>query len=120
MQRAWGVPLYEAYSLTEAVTCITVQCEQGERLHHADLFSTFEVLDPGTEEPVQGGRPGVLVVTTFYPDRELMPVIRYWTDDLVVASPDPRCTCGAYTSQLLDVVGPADQMIKIGGDPFYP
>lgn len=78
------------------------------------------VLDPQTEQPVPPGEPGMLVITTFYPDREYMPPLRYRTEDLVTVSPDKTSVCGLTTTQILDVVGRADQMVKVGSRSFYP
>jgi phenylacetate-coenzyme A ligase PaaK-like adenylate-forming protein len=116
----WGIPLIEGYGLTEVFTCAAGQCGRSDRLHFTDMTGYAEVLDPQTEEPVPPGEPGVLTITTFYPDRELMPLLRYWTADLVIMAPDRNCPCGLPTSQILDVVGRADHMVKVGLQAFYP
>jgi phenylacetate-coenzyme A ligase PaaK-like adenylate-forming protein len=89
-------------------------------MHFTDFTGYAEALDPQTEEPVLPGQPGVLTITTFYPDRELMPLLRYRTDDLVILSPDRTCACGLPTTQILDIVGRADHMVKVGLQAFYP
>ena len=66
------------------------------------------------------GQPGVLVITMFYPDRELMPLLRYWTDDVIIMSPDQTCACGLPTSKIQDIIGRVDHMVKLGGTTFYP
>jgi len=116
----WGIPLTEGYGLTEVFTCAAGECGQSDRMHFTDMSGYAEVLDPETEEPVPAGQPGVLTITTFYPDRELMPLLRYWTDDLVILSPDRICACGLPTTQIVDIVGRADYMVKVGPQPFYP
>jgi len=40
--------------------------------------------------------------------------------NLAILSPDPVCACGAATTQILDIVGRADQMVKVGSRAFYP
>ena len=116
----WGLPLSEGYGLVEVFTCAAGQCGQSDRMHFTDMTGYAEVLDPQTEEPIPAGQPGVLAVTSFYPDRELMPLLRYWTEDLVVLSPEPTCTCGLHTTQILDIVGRVDHMVKVGGWNIYP
>jgi phenylacetate-CoA ligase len=116
----WGIPLSEGYGLTEALTVVAGECGQSDRMHFTDMSGYAEVLDPETEEPVPAGQPGVMTVTTFYPDRELMPLLRYWTDDLVIMSPDRICACGLPTTQIVDIVGRVDHMVKVGPQPFYP
>jgi phenylacetate-CoA ligase len=120
VRETWGDVLAEGYGLGEVLPCAMTQCAGSDRLHFPDMLGYAEVLDPTTEQPVRPGEPGVLVITTFYPDRELMPLLRYWTEDLVIASSDRTCVCGLTTTQILDVVGRADQMVKVGSRSFYP
>jgi len=120
VSETWGVRVFEAYGLREVVTGSAYQCPRSERLHFSDTGAYAEALDPQTEEPLPAGRPGVLAVTTFYPYRELMPFLRYRTEDLVVLSPDPVCVCGRSTTQILDIVGRADYVILVGENTFYP
>jgi len=96
------------------------QCGKSDRLHFPDTMGYAEVLNAETAEPVLPGEPGILVITTFYPDREYMPLLRYWTEDIVTVSPDRTCVCGLTTTQVLDVVGRADHMVKVGSRSFYP
>jgi len=116
----WGIRLREGYGLTEAFTCVAGECGYSDRLHFSDMSGYAEVLDPETEQPVAPGEAGVLTMTTFYPDRELMPLLRYWTADMVILAPDRNCPCGLPTTQFLDIVGRADHMVKVGLQAFYP
>ena len=116
----WGIALHEGYGVTEAFTVAAGACDQSERLHFTDMTGYAEALDPETGDPVPAGQPGVLTITTFYPDRELMPLLRYWTEDLVILSPERTCACGLPTTQILSIVGRADHMVTVGGRNFYP
>ena len=116
----WGIRLSENYGLNELVTAGATPCHSSGRLHFADLAGYAEVLDPESGAPVPSGELGVLVITTFYPYRELTPLLRYWTEDLVILSPDPVCVCGAVTTQILDIVGRADYMVTVGANNYYP
>ena len=116
----WGIRLSEHYGLVEAVTAGARPCSRSSRLHFSDLSAYAEALHPEMVEPVPPGGPGILVITTFYPYRELMPLVRYWTGDLVRLSPDPVCVCGARTTQILDILGRADHMVTIGMYNYYP
>jgi len=119
VRETWGVRLSEAYGLREMVTGSAYQCPRSERLHFQDPGAYAEVLDPETEEPLPAGEPGVLTVTTFYPYRELMPLLRYRTEDLAVLSSDPICICGAATTQILDILGRADHVLLVGENTYY-
>jgi phenylacetate-CoA ligase len=116
----WGLQLSEGYGLVEVFTCAAGGCGKSDRMHFTDMTGYAEVLDPQTEEPVPAGQPGVLAITSFYPDRELMPLLRYWTEDLVVLSPELTCACGLQTTQILRILGRVDHMVKVGGWNIYP
>jgi len=116
----WGLELSEGYGLVEVFTCAAGGCGKSDRMHFTDMTGYAEVLDPETEEPIPAGQPGVLAITSFYPDRQLMPLLRYWTEDLVVLSPELTCACGLQTTQILDILGRVDHMVKVGGWAIYP
>jgi phenylacetate-CoA ligase len=120
VKETWGDVLSEGYGLGEVLPCALTQCGESDRLHFPDTTGYAEVLDATTEEPVLPGEPGILTITTFYPDREYMPLLRYWTEDVVAASPDRTCVCGLAATQILDVIGRADHMVKVGSRSFYP
>ena len=116
----WGIRLHEGYGLNDTFTCGASQCGESDRLHWPDSSGYAEVLDPETAEPVPAGEPGVLAITSFYPHRQVTPLLRYWTGDVVVLSPDPVCVCGAANTQILDILGRADHMVVVGGNNYYP
>lgn len=115
----WGVRLSEGYAMVEIPAVAAGECEQG-RMHFLDLTGFTEVLDPVTLEPVSEGEQGILVTTEFYPDKELMPILRYWTQDLVIAGSNRICDCGNPASYIEDILGRADHMIIAGGQNYYP
>lgn len=119
VRRVWGLPLREGWSMVETPGTGIFECDSG-RLHFLDLSGLIEFLDPDTREPVAPGRPGVAVVTAFYPDRELMPVIRYWSGDLMVPSAETTCKCGVVSTLIDDILGRIDQMIIVGARNFFP
>jgi phenylacetate-coenzyme A ligase PaaK-like adenylate-forming protein len=95
------------------------ECDHG-RLHFVDASALVEFLHPQTAEPVQPGEAGVAVITTFHPDRELMPLLRYWTDDLMRTPHDPFCPCGNVATSVEVILGRRDHMVTVGGQNFYP
>jgi phenylacetate-coenzyme A ligase PaaK-like adenylate-forming protein len=119
VRRVWDLPLREAWSMIETPGTGAVECDSG-RLHFLDLSGLVEFLDPATREPVPPGRPGIAVVTAFHPDRELMPVIRYWSGDLMVASAETACDCGMVSTLIDSIPGRIDQMLVVGARNFFP
>ena len=119
VRQAWGQTLRQGYSLAETVSTGAYSCDH-DRLHFLDFSGIMEVLDPVTRQPVPPGQPGVAVFTTFYPDRELMPLLRYWTRDLVQPIPEKFCPCGQATTAIAEIIGRTDHMMTVGGQNFYP
>lgn len=117
--RVFGLPLREAYSMVETPGTGVFECERG-RLHFLDLSGAIEFLDPASQEPVAPGKPGVAVVTTFHPDRELIPLLRYWTQDLMIPSADTACACGLTSTLVERILGRLDDMLVVGGRNLYP
>jgi phenylacetate-CoA ligase len=120
LETAWGVRPRESYGITELPSIAATECPQGGRLHFLDTGGFMEVLDPQTLLPVVPGQPGVLVITSYSLARPLMPLIRYWTEDLVIAGTSTRCQCGSVNTQIVDILGRADHMIVVGQHNFYP
>src|SRR5262249_20918226 len=75
-------------------------CPQG-RLHLCDELLELELVDPQTHLPVPPGSAGVLTITSLV--HEVMPLVRYFTGDLVRVSPD-SCGCG-HAGPVAEVLG---------------
>lgn len=91
VRQIWGAEIYNAWSMVE-VCGSAVECNL-HSMYHFDLTMIPEVLDPDSKEPVGYGEEGVLTLTTLYPFQQAMPLIRYWTNDLVILS-NEACPCG--------------------------
>ena len=61
------------------------ECDCACGLHVNEDHLLLEVIDPETEEPLDYGEQGELVITTL--TKEALPVFRYRTRDLTVAGP---------------------------------
>ncbi len=57
------------------------ECAEGRGIHLNPEFFYWEVLDPGSREPVKWGEPGVLTFSHF--DWRGTVLLRYWTGDMV-------------------------------------
>lgn len=88
VEQAWRAKVFDNYSLSElstsALPCGT--CGRHHWLHPAPLF---EVVDAFTRRPLKSGT-GVMVLTGLYPFVQAMPLVRYWTGDLVELGPKCR------------------------------
>jgi phenylacetate-CoA ligase len=105
----WDARVVEIYGSNETML-MGVGCPRG-RLHLCSDLLEFEVLDPHTHQPVPDGEPGVATVTSLV--HEVMPLVRYFTGDVVRRFADP-CTCG-HAGPTAEVLGRFDDVIEIDG-----
>ncbi|MDX2008558.1 MAG: hypothetical protein SFW67_00125 [Myxococcaceae bacterium] len=87
VREAWGAPVFDNFSLSE-IPSPALECERCAANHWLPPPVWPEVVDPLTRAPVRRGI-GVLVLTTLWPFVQAMPLLRYWTGDLVELR--PRC-----------------------------
>jgi phenylacetate-coenzyme A ligase PaaK-like adenylate-forming protein len=81
----WAADMVTAYGLTEFAEAATVECSACGGFHLPGTVHV-EYLAPSTATPVSAG-PARLVLTSVYPFRKTMPLIRFDTGDLVEVLP---------------------------------
>jgi phenylacetate-CoA ligase len=118
IDESWGAKCYDHAGATE-VGAFGFECQtQPGGIHVNEDEFIAEVINPATQQPVEPGSEGEIVITNL--GRIGSPVIRYRTGDLVQTS-SRRCACGRpYV--LLDggVLGRADDMTIIRGINVFP
>ncbi|MGD0948109.1 MAG: AMP-binding protein [Candidatus Binatia bacterium] len=114
IEKDWGARVVEMYGSVETLL-MGIGCTVG-RMHLCHELLEFEVLHPRSYQPVPAGQPGVLTVTTLV--HEVLPLVRYFTGDLVRVSPEP-CPCGrpGLTAECL---GRVTEIIDQGGVTVTP
>lgn len=70
-----------------------------------------EIVRPGTDDPVEPGEVGEIVVTTLNP---VYPLIRFGTGDMTAVLPEPS-PCGRTNMRIAGWMGRADQRTKVKG-----
>jgi phenylacetate-coenzyme A ligase PaaK-like adenylate-forming protein len=118
----WGAAVRDRYSLTEMFGG-AVECGVGGPWVF-DPLVVPEVVHPRTLEPLTEG-VGVLLLTALYPFTQQMPLVRYFTGDLVEVAGDPQAPAGLQVRYLgrlkrsiLDVSGPRVRPLLLSG-PLY-
>jgi len=117
LERAWGAKMFDCYG---ALECQPIGWDTALQLGPtlAEDFIYVEVLHPETHEPVADGERGVLVLTHL--DKQACPLVRWWTDDIVVrdssVAPDGR----THARLSGGVLGRADDMLIIRGVNLFP
>lgn len=92
LEDAWDAECYNCFGMSEMFGPMGAECRHKDGLHYLDKYLMIELLDPVTRTPVAEGQPGVAVYTTLW--EKGFPLLRYWTDDLMVIDRSP-CACGS-------------------------
>ena len=106
LRKAWGCGVYNRYTASELGTFQVLECDRGS-LHVNDRYYYPEIVRDGRH--VRPGEIGRLVQTTL---QETIPLLRYDTGDLFVASEDKQCECGSVNRVIGAVAGRASDLIS--------
>jgi phenylacetate-CoA ligase len=113
-----GLEAFDIYGLSEVIgPGVSVECPQHDGLHIQEDHFLAEIIDPKTDERVEEGETGELVLTTL--TREATPVLRFRTGDVTFLKTE-ECSCGRTLARMGRVYGRADDMIKVRGVKFWP
>ena len=113
-----GIELYDIYGLTEIYgPGIGINCDKQTGMHYWDDYLYIEIIDPVTQQPVEDGEEGEIVITTLV--KEGAPLIRFRTHDLSRIIPGD-CLCGSKYPRLDIIRGRSDDMFKIHGVNIFP
>jgi len=94
------------------------ECEYGGGLHILGGTCIYEVIDTESQEVLNPGEEGELVVTSLH--NEAMPFIRYRTGDISSILPYEPCPCGRTHPKLSMVRGRVSHIIRVGGKELLP
>ncbi|MFP1632172.1 phenylacetate--CoA ligase family protein [Zhengella sp. ZM62] len=109
-----GVNVLQCYAIAECgVVAYESMDEQGNPLPGMILNEDMivEIVRPGTNDPVEDGEVGEVVVTTF---NDAYPLVRLGTGDLSAILPG-QSPCGRTNRRIRGWMGRADQRTKIKG-----
>lgn len=117
IQSAWNAHTYDHAGMTE-MGAFGYSCSKQQGLHVNEGEFIAEILDPFTNQPVNEGQTGELVLTNL--GRWGSPAIRYRSGDLVRHG-GYSCACGR-TFLILPggVLGRVDDMLIVRGVNVYP
>ncbi|MBI2853322.1 MAG: AMP-binding protein [Chloroflexi bacterium] len=94
------------------------ECSARNGMHVWEDLYVLELLDIETQQPVQPGQVGELVVTPMW--RDAMPLIRYRTGDVATAMGHGRCTCGRNFSMITRIKGNLSDLVKVKNAYVFP
>lgn len=110
VERTFRAPVFDNYSLSEIPTP-ALECPDCGFNHWLAPPVVAEVVDVATKAPLRRGL-GALVLTTLYPYVQAMPLVRYWTGDLVELGP----SCPAAREQGIRFRGRLGQSLIRGSE----
>lgn len=117
IEALWGASVYDYYGLSDIFGSCAGMCEEKDGLHWAEDHILVEVLHPDTNEPVEEGARGELVLTTL--KKTARPMIRFRTGDIVSFTSEP-CACGRTSIRLQGIHGRLDDMLIVKGVNVFP
>jgi phenylacetate-coenzyme A ligase PaaK-like adenylate-forming protein len=107
--KSHGIDAYQAFGTADLGLIAFETCARDGLVVNEGII--FEIVRPGTGEPVAAGDVGEIVVTTLDPDH---PWIRLAIGDLTAALPG-KSPCGRTNMRIKGWMGRADQTTKIKG-----
>ncbi|NCC51472.1 MAG: phenylacetate--CoA ligase family protein [Spartobacteria bacterium] len=118
IEELFELDVYNSYGLSEMNgPGVAFECCLKDDMHIWEDAYYVEMLRKGTEEPVDAGEEGELVLTTL--QRQATPLLRYRTGDLTSLRIEP-CACGRTHRRITRIKGRADDMLIINGVNIYP
>ncbi len=119
LEAAWGARVTEAMGVGDIGISLWGECEAQDGMHlGARGFVHAELIDPGTDAPVEitDGAAGELVLTHLR--HRAAPLLRFRTRDHVEVRMQP-CPCGR-TGPRIRCVGRTDDMLIVRGVNVFP
>ncbi len=118
IQDGLGIDLFDIYGLSEIMgPGVAQDCPYHNGGHIQDDYFLPEILAPDSDEVLEDGETGELVITTL--TKEALPLIRYRTHDLTSLSHE-RCDCGRTSARIARFRGRSDDMLIIRGVNVFP
>ncbi len=112
------IDAFDIYGLSEIIgPGVAIECSYRSGLHIAEDHFIAEIIDPITEEVLENGQQGELVITSL--TKEALPMIRYRTRDLTTLDRE-ICSCGRTHVRMRKVLGRSDDMVIIRGVNVFP
>lgn len=112
------VKVTDNYGISEVMgPGVAGECLEQTGMHLQEDHFYAEIINPHTEEVLEPGAEGELVLTTL--TKEAFPMIRYRTGDLCRLIAEP-CTCGRTFRRMSRIKGRCDDVVVIKGINIIP
>jgi phenylacetate-CoA ligase len=116
--KTWGNPeLFDWYGVGDTGT-IAAEGPDHQGMHVWEDAQYLEILDTDSNQPVEEGEVGNMVVTCLYKD-DIYPIIRFNTHDITQVLPGDN-SLGLPFKRIRGFMGRSDNMVKLRGINIYP
>lgn len=96
---------------------IAGECQHQNGMHINEDHFYAEIIDPETEEVLDYGQEGELVISCL--SKQAIPLLRYRTGDITRLLVE-KCQCGRTTTRIEGLKGRSDDMLLIRGVNVFP
>jgi phenylacetate-CoA ligase len=117
IEESMGIKAYDIYGTSEQAGPMFSECEEKNGIHVGGDIMYVEIIDPDTEQPVEDGQQGEMVVTML--KKEAMPLMRFRIKDVSSIIPGV-CDCGRTSPRISRITGRTDDMLIIRGINVFP
>ncbi|AQT68283.1 Phenylacetate-coenzyme A ligase [Anaerohalosphaera lusitana] len=118
IEELYNIDAYNSYGLSEMNgPGLAFECVHKAGMHFWEDGYIVEIVDPETDENLEDGEPGEVIVTNLI--RHATPLMRYRTRDLASILPG-QCECGRTHRRLSRIKGRTDDMLIINGVNVFP
>jgi len=118
IEKRLGLKAYDIFGMAEITgPGVSIECECQSGMHINEDHFYPEIIDPETEEILEDGKEGELILTSI--TKEALPLIRYRTRDITSLNRE-KCPCGRTLVKMTRLRGRTDDMIIIRGVNVFP
>ena len=117
IESSMGIKAYDIYGTSEQAGPMFTECEERNGIHIGGDIMYVEILDPETDEVLEDGEKGELVVTML--KKEALPMVRFRIKD-ITSIIKGECACGRTSPRISRITGRSDDMLIVRGINVFP
>jgi len=117
IEEKMGIEAYDIYGTSEMAGPMFTDCQEMNGIHMQSDMVYVEIIDPETEEVLEPGQRGEMVLTMLR--KEAFPLVRYRIKDMTELMVDV-CKCGRTSPRIKRITGRSDDMLIVRGINVFP
>ena len=117
IESTMGIKAYDIYGTSEQAGPMFTECEERNGIHVGGDIMYVEIVDPKTDELLEDGERGELVITML--KKEALPMVRFRIKDITSVLKG-ECPCGRTSPRISRITGRSDDMLIVRGINVFP